>query len=141
MSSKLSTIKISSGITYVEGTTDITNSVTANYTDLDDLEIKYAANGPVKITLCGPFKCTTAGCNAATFKCNIQVDGVEKAASGWYSGSYTLEATSLGGSVVVMWVGVLSGVVTIKGGWKSGKGTMTQEGATTGARWLMVEEF
>ena len=126
-----------------ERSDDISNSTTASYSDLDGMTITYTSNGSdaVKITFNAPFRCRMISpANDSWMMVNLQVDGAQVRSTGWWTGSYGGEAVTISSVISLFYVGVLpAGDRIITVGWKSGGGSMYQDGATTGSRCLIVE--
>ena len=117
----------------VTGTTDIT-STSSSYEDMTDMEIRFVSSGyPVKVTFAAPM---TSGGALHNGQMVIDIDGTDKVTS-------FIHASSDADDACMQWLEDLSaGTHTIKVQWKYvAGGTVSQNGATMGARVLITEEL
>jgi len=116
----------------VEGTTSISTS-TSSYTDMADMVVYFVSTGrPAKVTLNAPCRVTSE----SVFFLAIDIDGTDEILRAIVCASAGSDSQA-----DAVWQGTLSaGTHTIKGQWKAGAGTVTQNGVGN-QRVLIVEEF
>lgn len=115
-----------------EGTTSIATS-SGTYSDMDDMTIYFVSTGrPVKVTFNAPCRVTSA----SVFFLTLDIDGTDE-----LSRAIICASAGSDSQADLVWQGTLTaGTHTIKGQWKAGAGTVTQNG-TVNERVIVVEEL
>lgn len=122
------------------GTTDITNTVTASYSDMTDLTIYFIATGrPCRFTFSAPIEVNTQ--DSSIISAQI-LDGTTTVCSATAWSNAAAADDSMGLPFHLETVSNLSsGAHTIKVQWKTSVGQINQSGASIGIRTLTVEEL